>query len=214
MSTLQISELFLSIQGESSYAGRPCGFVRLTGCPLRCEWCDSTYAFDGGDTRTVEEILAEVAEWNVSLVEVTGGEPLHQEAVHMLLRGLCDAAYDVLLETSGAFPVEHIDPRVVTILDIKCPGSGESDRNLWENLHYLKGRDEIKFVIKDRADFDWAAEVIRTKTALEHRTLLFSPVHNVLDPADLAAWIIEARLRVHLQLQLHKYLWPGVERGV
>ncbi len=214
MTTLNISELFLSIQGESSYAGQPCGFVRLATCPLRCTWCDTAYAFSPGDTQTVADIVAQVAAWEVDLVEVTGGEPLAQAGVHDLLRSLCDRGHTVLLETSGALPIDAVDPRVTIIMDLKCPGSGECASTHWANLPALKPRDEVKFVIRDHADFGWAADVVRRETSLLDHTLHFSPVHDELDAGDLARWILEAALPVRLQVQLHKYLWPGVERGV
>lgn len=213
MTTLQVSELFLSIQGESSYAGRPCGFVRLAGCPLRCRWCDTAYAFGAGETRTIPEILAVVQDWHVPLVEVTGGEPLAQPAVHDLLPALCDR-YTVLLETGGAHPIDAVDDRVTIVMDLKCPSSGESDRNRWENLAALKPIDEIKFVIEDRPDFEWACDAIRREPVLQRAIVHVSPVHGALDPADLAGWVLECGLPLRLQLQLHKYLWPGVERGV
>lgn len=214
MTTLRVSELFVSIQGESSYAGRPCGFVRLAGCPLRCAWCDTTYAFGAGDARTIAEILDTVVTWGVDLVEVTGGEPLAQAGAHDLLQALCDAGYETLLETSGAEPLRGVDERVRVIMDLKCPGSGEAHRNAWENLRVLKPADEVKFVIRDRADYDWAADVVRREAALHDRILHFSPVHDVLSPGDLGRWIVEDALPVRLQVQLHKYLWPGVDRGV
>lgn len=210
---LLVNELYRSIQGESTYAGLPCGFIRLTGCPLRCVWCDTEYAFTGGRRLSIPEILSEVAGWGVPLVEVTGGEPLAQPECPALLSALCDAGYRVLLETSGAIDVSGVDPRVVKIIDIKCPGSGEETANRWENLTLLAPADEIKFVLADRADYEYAREIIR-KNSLEGRVLLFSPVHGKLDPAQLAAWMLEDRSPARLQLQLHKYLWPGETKGV
>lgn len=214
MTTLQISELFFSIQGESTYAGRPCGFVRLATCPLRCRWCDTAYAFAPGNTRSIDDVLADVAEWRTDLVEVTGGEPLAQPAALELVRRLCDTGSTVLVETSGALPIEAVDTRATIIMDVKCPGSGESERNHWPNLQALNPQDEVKFVIQDRADFEWAAELVQREPALHGRPVLFAPVHDALDPGDLARWILDANLAVRLQLQTHKYLWPGVERGV
>jgi 7-carboxy-7-deazaguanine synthase len=211
--TLLLSELYPSIQGESTYAGVPCGFIRLTGCPLRCVWCDTTYAFTGGERMTIREILREVAGWGVRHVEVTGGEPLAQPECAELLRALCDAGYEVLLETSGAIDVSGVDERVIKIVDVKCPGSGEAEANRWENLGALGPRDEIKFVLADRADYEFARRVIADR-GLEGRTILLSPVHGKLDPAQVAGWILEDRLPVRLQIQLHKYLWPGVSKGV
>jgi 7-carboxy-7-deazaguanine synthase len=211
---LQVSELYRSIQGESTHAGRPCAFVRLTGCPLRCVWCDTTFAFHGGRPMTIEAILDRVAALGVGLVEVTGGEPLAQAECLDLLAALCDAGYEVLLETSGAIDVAPVDPRVVKILDVKCPGSGEVESNRWENLEALGPRDEIKFVLADRADYEWARETIR-RLKLERRfALLLSPVHDRLDPADLAAWMLADAIEARLQIQLHKQIWPGKEREV
>jgi 7-carboxy-7-deazaguanine synthase len=211
---LQVSELYRSIQGESTHAGRPCAFVRLTGCPLRCVWCDTTFAYHGGRPMTIEAILDRVAALGVGLVEVTGGEPLAQAECLDLLAALCDAGYEVLLETSGAIDVAPVDPRVVKILDVKCPGSGEVESNRWENLEALGPRDEIKFVLADRADYEWARETIR-RLKLERRfALLLSPVHDRLDPADLAAWMLADAIEARLQIQLHKQIWPGKEREV
>lgn len=212
--TLLVSELYRSIQGESSYAGRPCAFIRLTGCPLRCVWCDSEFAFYGGGRKSIEEIVSEVAYMDVRLVEVTGGEPLAQPACVPLLGTLCDAGYEVLLETSGAIDVGPVDPRVVKIVDIKCPGSGEEACNRWENLAVLGPRDEIKFVLADRTDYEYARAVIRDRGLKRSGGLLMSAVQGRLDPAVLAEWILEDGLDVRLQVQLHKILWPGRDRGV
>lgn len=213
--TLLVNELYRSIQGESTWAGLPCAFVRLTGCPLRCVWCDTEYAFTGGRRLSIEEILSEIAYMDVPLVEVTGGEPLAQPGCLPLLKALCDAGFTVLLETSGALDVAPVDPRVVKIMDLKCPGSGEVEANRWENLDHLGPRDEIKFVLADRRDYEWARDVIRDRRLADSgRPLLFSPVHASLNPADLAAWILEDALPVRLQLQLHKYLWPDKTKGV
>ncbi len=212
---MQISEIFYSIQGEGSRRGLPCAFVRLVGCPLRCRWCDTSYAFSGGQGMSVEEILGQVNSYSTRMVCVTGGEPLAQPEAHELMRRLADAGYTVLLETSGALDLSEVDPRVVRIVDLKAPGSGEEGRNLWSNLDLLRKSDEIKIVLLDRGDYEWAREILqRHQLASRVRTLLFSPVHGVLDPALLAAWILEDNLPVTLQLQLHKLLWPQVTRGV
>ncbi len=212
---MQISEIFYSIQGEGSRRGRPCTFVRLSACPLRCRWCDTSYAFSGGETMSVAEILEQVKSYSTRMVCVTGGEPLAQHEVHGLMQDLADTGYTVLLETSGAFDLGGIDPRVVRIVDLKAPGSGEEARNLWSNLDLLRESDEIKFVLLDRRDYEWAREILeRHELASKVHALLFSPVHGELDPALLAAWILEDGLPVTLQLQLHKLLWPQATRGV
>jgi 7-carboxy-7-deazaguanine synthase len=211
---MRVTEIFHSIQGESTWAGRPCTFVRLTGCPLRCRWCDTEYAFHGGATMSLEEVLAQVERFECSLVEVTGGEPLSQKECPELLRSLCDRGYDVLLETSGAVSTESVDPRVVTILDVKCPDSGESDRNLWENLDRLRPRDEIKFVLASRRDYEWALETVQARDLSARNTVLFSPVWGELEPGTLASWILEDRARVRMQIQLHKVLYGADVAGV
>jgi len=211
---MRITEIFHSIQGESSYAGRPCVFVRLTGCPLRCTWCDTEYAFTGGTELTVEEILKQVEGYGCPLVEVTGGEPLHQPEAFGLIERLCASGYEVLIETSGAIDTSPVDPRAHVILDVKCPGSGMADRMLWENLTRLSAKDEVKFVIKDRADYEWARDVLR-RYAMEQRcTVLFGPVFGELDPRQLAEWILADRLPVRFQLQLHKHIWAPDMKGV
>lgn len=212
--TLLVAEIYRSIQGESTHAGRPCTFVRLTGCPLRCVWCDTAYAFEGGERMTIDAILKEVEGLGARLVEVTGGEPLAQAECLVLLKALCDAEREVLLETSGALDVSGVDERVIKIMDLKCPASGESNRNLWENLDALGPRDEIKFVIANRGDYEWARGVIHERRLEGKHELLFSPVHGKLDPAEPAKWIQEDGLRARLQVQLHKYLWPGRDKGV
>ncbi|HOR27978.1 MAG TPA: radical SAM protein [Candidatus Sumerlaeota bacterium] len=212
--TLLVNELYASIQGESTHAGRPCGFIRLTGCPLRCVWCDSAFAFQGGERLEIAEILRRVADFGLPLVEVTGGEPLAQPNCLPLLRALCDAGHEVLLETGGSCDVAPVDPRVGIVLDIKCPGSGESHANHWENLTRLRPRDELKFVLLDRADYEWARRLIHQYRLAGTRPIHFSPVHGALAPAALAAWIIADRLDVRLHLQLHKQIWPGRTHGV
>lgn len=214
MNGLRVNEIFHSIQGESTFAGVPCVFVRLTGCNLRCVWCDTEYAFYEGKQMSVEEILDEVARYQCTLVEITGGEPLAQEGVHGLMRMLCDRGYTVLLETSGSISIATVDPRVRIIMDIKCPGSGMEKKNLWENLVYLKPTDEVKFVVANKDDFDWSVDVIR-KHGLEGKCpVLFSPVFGEVQPIDLAQWLLESGLNARLQLQLHKFIWEPETRGV
>ena len=213
MTSLRIFEIFHSLQGESSRVGLPTVFVRLTGCPLRCGYCDTEYAFHGGSTQTLEQILHEVAQYQAHYVCVTGGEPLAQKACHDLLSALCDAGYSVSLETSGAMDISEVDDRVSVIMDIKTPGSGEESKNLWTNIPYLKAKDEVKFVLADRPDYDWAREILEKYQVLKKSPVLFSPVYKTLPPADLAKWVLEDHLPVRMQLQLHKILWgekPGV----
>lgn len=218
--TLPVTEIFHSLQGESTWIGLPCTFVRLTGCPLRCVWCDTDYAFKGGEKMTLAAIVEAVRELGTPLVEVTGGEPLVHGHAFTLVARLLDDGFTVLVETSGAFDIAPLDPRAHRIMDLKCPGSGESSKNRWSNLERLTGRDELKFVIRDRADYVWARDVVRER-GLEARVqegslraLLFSPVWGDLPFPDLAGWILEDRLRVRYQLQLHKLVWgpdvPGV----
>ena len=204
---LRITEIFASLQGESTRVGLPTVFVRLTGCPLRCSWCDTAYAFSGGETRTLDDILAEVAGHGLRHVCVTGGEPLAQKGCLALLAALCDAGHDVSLETSGALDIAGVDPRVSRIVDLKAPGSGELARNRLENLALLNAHDELKFVLADAADYDWARRQIAEHRLAERCTVLLSPVAGALDPADLAGWIVRDRLPVRFQLQLHKILW-------
>lgn len=214
---LRIAEIFCSIQGESTRVGLPTVFVRLTGCPLRCRWCDTEYAFTGGTLRDLRDVLDDVAGHGCRTVCVTGGEPLAQKACLPLLSALCDAGHDVSLETSGALDVTGVDPRVARIVDLKAPGSGEAAKNRWENLPQLTASDEIKCVLADRADFDWAVDACRRHElfggpALGKPTLLFSPVQGELDPALLAQWLLDEHIGARLQLQLHKVLW-GNARG-
>lgn len=212
---LTVNEIFYSVQGESTYAGRPCVFVRLTACDLRCSWCDTEYAFHEGRKREVDEVLDDVDRYECPLVEVTGGEPLLQESVYPLMEGLLARGKTVLLETGGHRSTAHVPADVVTILDVKCPGSGESARNCWENLARLRPRDEVKFVVKDRADYEFARDVVCSR-ALGARAaaIHFSPVHGVLDPKTLSEWVLADRLPVRVQLQLHKYIWSPTTRGV
>lgn len=210
---LKITEIFHSLQGEARAIGLPTVFVRLTGCPLRCQYCDSAYAFHGGERRTLDDILAEVARYGARHVCVTGGEPLAQANCLPLLTALCDAGYAVSLETSGALDVSQVDARVSRVVDLKTPASGESHRNLWENIAHLTALDQIKFVICDRQDFDWACfKVSELDLCSKVGDVLFSPSFEQLRPADLAGWVIESGLPVRFQLQLHKLLWgdaPG-----
>jgi 7-carboxy-7-deazaguanine synthase len=210
--TLRLTEVFFSLQGETSRTGLPTVFVRLAGCPLRCRWCDTPYSFQGGETVTLEALLARVASYGVPTVCVTGGEPLAQKNCLALLSALCDAGYSVSLETSGALDVAQVDSRVSRIVDIKPPASGEAARNRWDNLDHLTAHDEIKFVLADRADYDWACELIQTRQLDQLCPILFSPVQGELAPAQLAEWILADRPPVRLQVQLHKLLWgnqPG-----
>lgn len=210
--SLRISEIFFSLQGETSRVGLPTVFVRLTGCPLRCTYCDTSYAFTGGQTLTLSAILQEVAKHAPRYVTVTGGEPLAQKNSLLLLRALCDAGYQVSLETGGALDVSGVDARVVKVLDIKTPASGEVEKNLWSNLKHLHAHDEIKFVLCDEADYQWAKQVINEHQLAQRCEVLFSPTQGQLAPKDLAEWILRDRLPVRLQVQLHKILW-GNEVG-
>ena len=211
-STLRVTEIFLSLQGESSRVGLPTVFVRLTGCPLRCGYCDTEYAFTGGETMALETILNRVADLHAHYICVTGGEPLAQKNCAPLLTALCDAGYSVSLETSGALDISALDTRVSRIVDIKTPGSGEVEKNRWENLAALAPSDELKFVLCDEADYQWAKQILTEHHLVEKSPVLFSPVHGQLNPAQLADWILRDQLPVRLQVQLHKILWgatPG-----
>ena len=217
---MRVTEIFHSIQGESSHAGRPCVFVRLTGCNLRCTWCDSEYTFTGGERMSLGEVMDRVRGYGCNLVEVTGGEPLIHRNAFVLVRMLLDRGYTVLVETSGAVDVAQLDPRAHMIMDLKCPGSGEESRNLWSNLDHLTARDELKFVIKDRTDYEWARDVIRERGLIEMkqqgrlREILFSPVWDSVEFQDLAQWVLEDRLPVRYQIQLHKVIWGANVHGV
>ena len=211
---LRVNEVFHSIQGESTHAGRPCVFVRLTGCNLRCVWCDTAYAFHEGESMDVRDVVARVEAYGCRLVEITGGEPLLQPEAVDLMRWLVDDGFEVLLETGGSLPIEGVPIGVKRIVDVKCPGSGESARNRWENLDALRPGDELKFVVADRRDYEWAAAEVRARGLHERVPVLFSPVHPGLDRSDLAGWVLADRLPVRVQLQMHKLIWPGVLRGV
>ena len=219
---LRITEIFHSIQGESTWSGVPCTFVRLTGCPLRCSWCDTTYSFHGGERMEVEAIVERVGELGCSVVEITGGEPLAHRNAFLLADRLLDEGFTVLVETSGSEDIAPLDPRVHIIMDLKCPGSGEVERNRWENLDHLTATDEVKFVVKDRTDYEWAREVIRERglgARVEEgtlRALLISPVWGEEGPdlEELAGWILQDHLPVRFQTQLHKHIWGAKRKGV
>ena len=208
---LRLTEIFFSLQGEAARAGLPTVFVRLTGCPLRCTWCDTTYSFTGGEAATIESVLAEVAKYPARQVCVTGGEPLSQKECLPLLVALCDADYDVSLETSGALDIAAVDSRVSRIMDLKAPDSSESARNLWENLAVLNPRDEIKIVIASRADYEWARDVLRERQLDNLCSVLLSPAQGLVEPTALAEWILEDGLNVRFQMQLHKLLWGNMK---
>lgn len=217
---LRVTEIFHSIQGESTWAGAPCTFIRLTGCPLRCVWCDTEYSFHGGEKMTLDAIIERTREIGTPVVEITGGEPLIHRNAFVLAERLLDEGFTVLVETSGAVDVSPLDPRAHRIMDLKCPASGESARNLWSNLDHLTERDEIKFVIADRGDYEWARSAIR-EHGLDNRVragtlraLLFSPVWDAVEWRDLAQWILDDRLPARFQLQLHKLVWGANVPGV
>jgi 7-carboxy-7-deazaguanine synthase len=209
--SLRVTEIFHSIQGESSRVGLPTVFVRLTGCPLRCVWCDTDYAFSGGEPLALADILQRVAAFDCKTICVTGGEPLAQKNCLPLLAALCDAGYSVSLETSGALDIGDVDPRVARIVDLKAPGSGEAAKNRWENLDLLTAGDELKFVLASREDYDWAVSACRQRRLFDRCPVLFAPVQGQLDPAQLAQWILDDRLPVRFQLQLHKVLWDNAK---
>jgi 7-carboxy-7-deazaguanine synthase len=217
---LRVTEIFHSIQGESTWAGSPCTFIRLTGCPLRCVWCDTDYSFEGGEKKTLQEIHQEVDRLGCPVVEITGGEPLIHTNAFLLTQELLDRDYTVLVETSGAVDLSALDTRAHKIMDLKCPGSGEVGKNLWSNLGHLTHRDEVKFVLNDRDDYEWARDTIRERrldsklARKELKALLFSPVWGELDLRKLAEWILEDALPVRLQVQLHKLIWDPKTRGV
>ncbi|HEX6177675.1 MAG TPA: 7-carboxy-7-deazaguanine synthase QueE [Thermoanaerobaculia bacterium] len=210
---MRVTEIFHSIQGESSHAGRPCVFVRLTGCNLRCRWCDSEYTFTGGERMSLDDVVARVKSYGCNLVEITGGEPLAQAESFDLIERLCDDGFEVLIETSGSIDITPVDRRAKIIIDVKTPGSGEVAKNRWENLDELRRHDEIKFVIADRADYEWSRDLIREKS-LDRWTVLLSPVWGEMNPKDLAEWMLADRLPARFQTQLHKHIWGAEARGV
>lgn len=211
---LKINEIYYSVQGESSWAGLPCVFVRLTFCNLRCTYCDTEYAFYEGKNMSVDEILAEIDKYGCNLVEITGGEPLVQEKSLDLMHKLCEAGYEVLLETGGSLPIKEIDRRVNIILDLKCPSSGMEKKNLYENLDYIKRSDEVKFVIGSRDDYEWTKQKLNEYDLTNKAEILCSVVFGKLEPLTLVKWILEDRLKVRFQLQMHKFIWKPEERGV
>jgi len=212
--SLVINEIYKSIQGESSWIGLPCVFVRLTACDLRCSWCDTAYAFYEGNRTLLDEIVDRVVKLDCPLVEITGGEPLLQPNVLPLMKRLCDLGKRVLIETSGAHDISHIDPRVIRIMDLKCPGSGEERRNLYSNITHLKSQDEVKFVITDRADYEWAKTKLVEFDFPSRCTVLFSPVWGKINPQQMVDWILADKLPVRFQVQLHKIIWDAKQRGV
>jgi 7-carboxy-7-deazaguanine synthase len=218
--SLRVTEIFHSIQGESTWAGLPCTFIRLTGCPLRCVWCDTEYSFHGGEKLSLDDIITRTEQIGTRLVEITGGEPLIHRNAFVLAERLLDRGFTVLVETSGAIDIAPLDPRTHRIMDLKCPGSGEASRNLWSNLDHLTARDEVKFVITNRVDYEWARDVIREHRLDERvdsgtlRALLFSPVWETMDFKELAEWVLEDRLPVRYQIQLHKIIWGANVHGV
>lgn len=211
---LKINEIFHSIQGESSKAGMPCVFIRLTYCNLRCTYCDTEYAFYEGTDRTFESVIDEVRKYGCSLVEITGGEPLMQKESLELMEKLCDEGFDVMLETGGSLPVENVDKRVMIIMDLKCPSSGMMKKNLYENLDYIKSTDEIKFVIGNREDYEWTKDIISKYNLTEKCGVLLSVVFGELEPVKLVNWILEDKLKVRYQLQMHKIIWEPDRKGV
>jgi len=212
--TLIVNEIFYSIQGESTLAGLPCVFVRLTGCDLRCVWCDTAYAFNEGSEMPLDLILDKVRNYNCNLVEITGGEPLLQANTPLLLKHLCNSGYKVMIETGGHHDIGKIDPRVKRIVDIKCPGSKMEQRNRWENIHLLNANDEVKFVISDHNDYEWSKNIIEKYELTKKCTVLMAPVFGILGNRTLAEWILQDKLNVRFQLQLHKYIWEPTVRGV
>jgi 7-carboxy-7-deazaguanine synthase len=210
---MRVTEIFHSIQGESTHAGRACVFVRLTGCNLRCRWCDSEYTFTGGEKMSLDDVIARVGSYGTKLVEITGGEPLAQGEAFELIRRLCDSGYEVLIETSGSIDITPVDERAKLIIDVKAPGSGEAEKNLWSNFDHLRPHDEIKFVLADRSDYDWARQTIAERR-LDRWTILFSPVWGELDLKPLAEWMLADGVPARLQTQLHKHIWGADVRGV
>ena len=212
---LMVTEIYKSVQGESTWVGKPCTFIRLTGCPLRCVWCDTTYAFQGGSRMSMTDIVAACDALDCPLVEITGGEPLAQKQCGALAERLLDRGYTVLCETSGALPIDRLPDAVIKIMDLKCPGSGECDRNDWDNIAKLAPRDEVKCVIADRRDYEWSRDAVRRYDLTSRcAAVLFSPVFGSVEPKALVEWILEDKLDVRFQLQLHKFVWPPDQKGV
>jgi 7-carboxy-7-deazaguanine synthase len=210
---MRITEIYQSIQGESSFAGLPCVFVRTTGCDLRCSWCDSEFTFTGGTTMTLDQIVGEVETYDCTLVELTGGEPLLQPEIYELATRLADSGLTVLIETGGHRDISKLDPRIIRIMDLKCPASGECEQNLWSNLRQLRPDDEVKFVIADRGDYEWTLNTIREHKLENRGNLLISTAFGMIEPQQVVGWMLEDKLRARFQLQLHKYIWPPEERG-
>ena len=211
--TLKINEIFFSIQGESTHSGRPCVFVRLAYCNLRCSYCDTPYAFYEGQDMTLREVITDISQYGCRLIEITGGEPLTQKNVHILMRALSDQGYEVLLETAGHMDISKVDPRIKRIMDIKCPSSGESEKVLWTNIKHLKDGDEIKFVVGSKDDFTWAANTIKAYGLTDICPVIFSPVFGSMENQTLAEWILASRLPVRMQIQFHKLIWDPAARG-
>ena len=211
---MRLTEIFYSIQGESSFIGQPCVFIRTTACNLRCVWCDTAYSFYGGEEKSLDDIMQRVAGYGCKLVEITGGEPMLQKEIYELCDRLLAAEYTVLLETGGSLDLSKLDPRVIKIVDLKCPGSGEVGKNYWPNLDILQPHDQIKFVIKDRADYDWTLQIVRQHRLDTRFHLLFSPVFNEMLLRPLAEWMLADHVKAQLQVQLHKFIWPPEMRGV
>ena len=211
---MRITEIFFSLQGESTFSGLPCVFIRTTGCNLRCTWCDTEYSFYGGVELTLDEILAKVASYDCKLVELTGGEPMLQKEIYELSSRLLAQGYMVLMETGGSLDLSQLDARVIKIVDLKCPGSGEEDKNYWPNLAVMQPHDQIKFVIKDRRDYEWSVAMMREHRLGERFQVLFSPVFNVMNYRSLAEWMLTDHVPARFQVQLHKYIWPPEMRGV
>ena len=212
--SLKVNEIYFSIQGESSYAGLPCVFVRLTGCNLRCVWCDTEYAFYEGEWKSLDQIVAEAAQFGCKLVELTGGEPLLQKESFALVDKLIDAGFKVLVETSGSISLKMLNPEAIKIMDVKCPGSKMAEKNRWENIDYLTPKDEVKFVLADRADYDWAVDVMRKYKLDRKATVLFSTVFGALESVRVVEWILQDKLPVRFQLQMHKFIWHPETKGV
>lgn len=210
---MQITEIYKSIQGESSFAGLPCVFIRTTGCDLRCSWCDSEFTFTGGTRMTLEEVVSKVEQLDCGLVEITGGEPLLQRGTPQLASTLVEKGYTVLIETGGHRDISCLDPRVIRVMDLKCPASGECERNLWSNLEHLRPTDEVKFVVADERDYEWARDIIKTHRLEDRVQILISTAYGLLEPNRVVARMLEDKLRARFQLQLHKYIWDPAERG-